>query len=138
MTRLPVQHRPRSFWPELSELFAGLPSWPSVHPVFDNHIIRVEDEMTQPPDQGTSPFGATGGGTGAQAYGQRLPVQTVNTQTTEREHDPPLSPEAADQHALVLGLGPTPTQGSRAVHNLVFEYWHRHWPGPPNGPRAPS
>lgn len=47
MSKLPVQHRPRSFWPDFAELFAGLPAWPSMHPVFDNHIIRVEDEMTE-------------------------------------------------------------------------------------------
>lgn len=46
-SKLPVQHRPRSFWPDFTELFAGLPAWPSMHPVFDNHIIRVEDEMTE-------------------------------------------------------------------------------------------
>jgi HSP20 family protein len=27
MSKLPVQHRPRSFFPELSELFEGFPSW---------------------------------------------------------------------------------------------------------------
>ncbi len=47
MSKLPVQHRPRAFWPDFTELFAGLPAWPSMHPVFDNHIIRVEDEMTE-------------------------------------------------------------------------------------------
>lgn len=46
-SKLPVQHRPRSFWPDFTELFAGLPAWPGMHPVFDNHIIRVEDEMTE-------------------------------------------------------------------------------------------
>ena len=45
MSRLPVQHRPRSFFPEFSELFAGLPSWSSTHPIFENNIIRVEDEF---------------------------------------------------------------------------------------------
>jgi HSP20 family protein len=45
MSKLPVQHRPRSFFPELSELFEGFPSWASLRPAFGNHIIRVEDEM---------------------------------------------------------------------------------------------
>ena len=45
MSKLPVQHRPRSFFPELSEIFEGFPSWASVRPVFGNHVIRVEDEM---------------------------------------------------------------------------------------------
>ena len=44
MTRLPVQHRPRSFFPELSELFEGFPSWASLRPAIGSHIIRVEDE----------------------------------------------------------------------------------------------
>ena len=46
MSKLPVQHRPRSFFPELSEIFEGFPSWASVRPAFGNHVIRVEDEMT--------------------------------------------------------------------------------------------
>ena len=45
MSKLPVQHRPRSFFPELSEIFEGFPSWASLRPVFGNHVIRVEDEM---------------------------------------------------------------------------------------------
>jgi HSP20 family protein len=45
MSKLPVQHRPRSFFPELSEFFEGFPSWASLRPAFGNHIIRVEDEM---------------------------------------------------------------------------------------------
>jgi HSP20 family protein len=45
MSKLPVQHRPRSFFPELSEFFEDLPSWASLRPMFGNHVIRVEDEM---------------------------------------------------------------------------------------------
>jgi HSP20 family protein len=45
MTKLPEQYRPRSFWPEVSELFAGFPSWANVRPVFGNHVIRVEEEL---------------------------------------------------------------------------------------------
>jgi HSP20 family protein len=45
MSKLPVQHRPRSFFPELAEIFDGFPSWASLRPVFPNHLIRVEDEM---------------------------------------------------------------------------------------------
>jgi HSP20 family molecular chaperone IbpA len=45
MSKLPVQHRPRSFFPELAEIFEGFPSWASLRPVFGNHVIRVEDEM---------------------------------------------------------------------------------------------
>jgi HSP20 family protein len=45
MSRLPVQHRPRSLFPEFSELFAGFPSWASLRPAFESHIIRLEDEI---------------------------------------------------------------------------------------------
>jgi HSP20 family protein len=45
MSKLPVQHRPRSFFPELSDLFEGFPSWANLRPTFGGHIIRVEDEM---------------------------------------------------------------------------------------------
>jgi HSP20 family protein len=45
MNKLPLKHRPRSFFPELSEIFEGFPSWASLRPAFGNHIIRVEDEM---------------------------------------------------------------------------------------------
>ena len=44
MSKLPAQHRPRSFFPELSELFEGFPSWTGLRPAFGSHIIRVEDE----------------------------------------------------------------------------------------------
>ncbi len=47
MSKLPVQHRPRSFFPELSELFEGFPSWANLRPMFGNHVIRVEDEMKE-------------------------------------------------------------------------------------------
>lgn len=45
MSKLPAQQRTRSFFPELSELFEGFPSWATLRPAFGNHIIRVEDEM---------------------------------------------------------------------------------------------
>jgi HSP20 family protein len=46
MSKLSVQqHRPRSFFPELAEIFEGFPSWAGLRPVFGNHIIKVEDEM---------------------------------------------------------------------------------------------
>ena len=44
MNKLPAQHHPRSFWPEISELFSSFPSWPTLRPPFDMHMIRVEDE----------------------------------------------------------------------------------------------
>ncbi len=47
MSRLPVQHHPRSFFPELTELFEGLPSWASLRPALGSQIIRVEDEMKE-------------------------------------------------------------------------------------------
>lgn len=47
MSRLPVQHHPRSFFPELTELFEGFPSWASLRPSLGSQIIRVEDEMKE-------------------------------------------------------------------------------------------
>lgn len=45
MTKLPERSRARSFFPEMSEFFAGLPSWASIRPAFGDHIIRVEEEV---------------------------------------------------------------------------------------------
>jgi HSP20 family molecular chaperone IbpA len=45
MSKLPAQHRPRAFFPELAEIFEGFPSWGSLRPVLGNHVIRVEDGM---------------------------------------------------------------------------------------------
>ncbi|MDH6194004.1 HSP20 family protein [Mycobacterium frederiksbergense] len=45
MTRLPETYRSRSFWPDISDLFAGLPSWAGMRPVLGSHVIRVEDEL---------------------------------------------------------------------------------------------
>ena len=47
MSKLPAQHHPRSFWPDISELFSGVPSWSGLRPPFDTHMIRVEDEMKE-------------------------------------------------------------------------------------------
>ena len=45
MTKLPERSRARSLFPEMSEFFAGLPTWASIRPVFGDHVIRVEEEM---------------------------------------------------------------------------------------------
>lgn len=45
MTKLPEHNRARSFWPEMSDLFAGLPSWANIRPALGSHVIRVEDEQ---------------------------------------------------------------------------------------------
>ncbi len=47
MSKLPAQQRTRSFFPELTELLEGFPSWATLRPAFGNHIIRVEDEMSE-------------------------------------------------------------------------------------------
>jgi HSP20 family protein len=47
MTRLPVQHRPRSLFPEFGELLAGFPSWANLRPVFDTQIMRLEDDLKE-------------------------------------------------------------------------------------------
>ena len=45
MSTLPVRRQPRSLFPEFSELFAGFPSLAGLRPVFDTHVMRLEDEM---------------------------------------------------------------------------------------------
>lgn len=37
------QHRP--FWPEVADLFSGLPAWTNMRPTFGGHVIKVEDEI---------------------------------------------------------------------------------------------
>ena len=45
MSKLAVQNRPRSIFPELSEFFEGFPSWAHLRPAFGGHVIRVEDQL---------------------------------------------------------------------------------------------
>ncbi len=45
MSKLVVQQRPRSIFPELAELLEGFPSWAQWRPALDKHVIRVEDEL---------------------------------------------------------------------------------------------
>ncbi len=51
MNKLAVQRQSRPLLPELSELFAGfptfanLPTLASLRPFFDSHVLRLEDEM---------------------------------------------------------------------------------------------
>ena len=44
-TPLPVQRRQRTLFPEIADLFAGLPSWAHMRPVLDASVMRLEDEM---------------------------------------------------------------------------------------------
>jgi HSP20 family protein len=45
MSKLPVQRQSRSLIPELSEFFAGFPAFTGLLPIFDTHLLRVEDLM---------------------------------------------------------------------------------------------
>ncbi|MCV7103418.1 Hsp20/alpha crystallin family protein [Mycobacterium palustre] len=45
MSTLAVRRQPRSLFPELSELFAGLPAFVGLRPAFDACVMRLEDEM---------------------------------------------------------------------------------------------
>lgn len=45
MSKLAVQHHPRSRFPEFAELLEGFPSWASLRPTFGSHLIRLEDEI---------------------------------------------------------------------------------------------
>lgn len=42
---LPVRRRTRSLFPEVSELFAGFPSFAGYQPVFESGMMRLEDEI---------------------------------------------------------------------------------------------
>jgi len=45
MSTLPIRRRPRSLFPELSELFGGFPGLTELRPVVDTRVMRLEDEM---------------------------------------------------------------------------------------------
>jgi HSP20 family protein len=44
VNKLAVQRQSRPLLPELSELFANFPTFAGLRPLFDNHVLRVEDE----------------------------------------------------------------------------------------------
>ena len=44
MSNLPSQRPRRSFLPAISELFSDFPPWMGLHPMFESHVIRLEDE----------------------------------------------------------------------------------------------
>lgn len=45
MSDLPARRQPRSWLPDLSELFTGFPSWFGSRPPLEGHLIRLEDEI---------------------------------------------------------------------------------------------
>ncbi|KAA1244624.1 Hsp20/alpha crystallin family protein [Mycobacterium simiae] len=45
MRTLPIQRRPRSLFPDFSELLAGFPSLTGLRPVFEGRLMPLEDEM---------------------------------------------------------------------------------------------
>lgn len=51
MTKLAVQRQTRPLLPELSQIFSGFPAFPNyptlagLRPLFDSHLMRVEDEL---------------------------------------------------------------------------------------------
>jgi HSP20 family protein len=47
MSTLPAsRRRSRPGWPDLSEWFAGFPSWADLRPAFAGNVMRLEDEIT--------------------------------------------------------------------------------------------
>ena len=42
---LPVAHKPRSLFPEISDLLASFPSFAGIRPMFDTWLMRLEDEI---------------------------------------------------------------------------------------------
>jgi HSP20 family protein len=47
VNKLAVQRQSRPLLPELSELFNGLPAFANLRPIFDNHLLRLEDESKE-------------------------------------------------------------------------------------------
>lgn len=47
MSNLPEHRHTRSFLPEFSELFTTFPSFAGLRPMFDNRLMRLEDEMKE-------------------------------------------------------------------------------------------
>ncbi len=47
MGTLPVTRRPRSLFPEFSELFTAFPSFAGLRPVVDTRLMRLEDEIKE-------------------------------------------------------------------------------------------
>ena len=47
MGTLPVTRRPRSVFPEFSELFTAFPSFAGLRPVVDTRLMRLEDEIKE-------------------------------------------------------------------------------------------
>ena len=45
MSKLPAKHQRRSLWPDIAELFRGFAGWGDLRPMFDTHLIRLEDEI---------------------------------------------------------------------------------------------
>lgn len=45
ISKVPAKHERRSSLPDLSELFTGFPLWAGFRPIFDTHLIRLEDEI---------------------------------------------------------------------------------------------
>ena len=46
MSLLPVRRQPRSLFPEFADLFDGFPTFAALRPLAENHLIRVEDEVS--------------------------------------------------------------------------------------------
>lgn len=46
MNNVAVQQHHRPAWPDISEFFAGFPSWAARRPMFGGHPIKVEDDVT--------------------------------------------------------------------------------------------
>jgi HSP20 family molecular chaperone IbpA len=53
MNKLPVQRQSRSLIPELSDFFTGFPAFggfpafAGLRPIFDNHLLRLEEELSE-------------------------------------------------------------------------------------------
>lgn len=45
MNNVAVQQHHLPTWPDLSDFLSGFPSWSTLRPMFNGHLIKVEDEV---------------------------------------------------------------------------------------------
>jgi HSP20 family protein len=85
VNKLAVQRQSRPLLPELSELFNGLPAFANLRPIFDNHLLRLEDESKEGVYQvraelpGVDPVE----GIEVTVLDGRLTIKALRTRTTE-------------------------------------------------------
>lgn len=85
--KLPAQHRPRSLFPDVGELFSRFPNWLHLGPVFDTHLLRLEDELKDGKYQVRAeiPGVDPGKDVNITVHNGRLTIQAERTETKESD-----------------------------------------------------